>query len=275
MTEDSERKSAGRSGSAKTGTRPSPGGAPTDRAVDEQVGSLVTELASTLATSALQLAARTSGVPLRMARSFLTGEARKPVGSDQLELMQQTGRYLHDVRELAGLTIKDLSDALDLKDASLLEAAEAGTATLPFELILRLASLVARHDPVPFVIRMLRTYNPEAWQVLENWGIGRLPLQLERERQFINIYRARDEARDLDEAGFQRVLEFTRSAFDMALHFAGESGAGRGDGPHRPQARHSNPAGRSAPDASEEDRGGSGAADDAGPAAGDAPPGRR
>ncbi|MEL7451446.1 MAG: XRE family transcriptional regulator, partial [Pseudomonadota bacterium] len=119
--------------------------------------------------------------------------------------------------------------AIDLKDESVLKAVEAGTATLSVELILRLAALLARNDPLPFVIRMMRTYNPELWRVLENWGLGRLPLQVERERQFINIYRSRDQARDLDDESYAKVLAFTQSAFDMALHFARQNEAGQED----------------------------------------------
>ena len=72
----------------------------------------------------------------------------------------------------------------------------------PFELILRLAALLARHDPIPFIIKLTRTYNPEVWEILEKWGIGRLPVQLERERQFINIYRGHDRARKLSDDDF-------------------------------------------------------------------------
>ncbi|MDH3589443.1 MAG: helix-turn-helix domain-containing protein [Gammaproteobacteria bacterium] len=197
----------------------------TDNSNDVKLGAFVTELAAAITQNALQLAARTSEVPLRMAKAILTNrsdpDAFRP---DHLKIMYDAGVYLRDMREFAGLTIKDLAAALDMQDSTLLESVEAGTATLPFETILRLASLVARNDPVPFVIRMLRSYNPEAWEVLQNWGIGRLPLQLERERQFINIYRGNDLARQLSDASFERVLEFTRSAFELSLQLAQESG---------------------------------------------------
>ncbi len=98
--------------------------------------------------------------------------------------MQEAGDYLKDLREVAGLTLKELSDAAKLPDQSLLAAVENGTATLSFELILRLAALLARHDPVPFIIRLTRTYNPDLWSVMKNWGLGRLPLHFEREREF-------------------------------------------------------------------------------------------
>lgn len=200
------------------------GAADTPPLPDERIGTFLTALAASMARSAVQLATRTGEAPLRLARTVLSeGAPGARARPDNLQLMYETGQYLRDLREVAGLTAKDLAAALDLKDASLIEAAESGSASLPFETILRLASLVARHDPVPFVIRMMRTYNPDAWVVLQNWGIGRLPLQLERERQFINIYRGHDRARSLDDAAFERVLDFTRAAFEMALHFADDN----------------------------------------------------
>jgi hypothetical protein len=68
-------------------------------------------------------------------------------------------------------------------------------------------------------LRTTRNYNPEVWRVLDGWGVGRLPLQFERERQFINIFRSHDGARTLSDEGFQKVLEFTRHSFEMSLHF--------------------------------------------------------
>ena len=191
---------------------------------DVQLGNFITELAAAMTQGALQMAAKTSEVPLRMARAVLS-DRRDPdsLKPDNLKLMYDAGLYLRYLREVTGLTLKDLSAALDMKDSTLLESVEAGAATLPFETILRLASLVARNDPVPFVIRMIRSYNPEAWGVLQNWGIGRLPLQLERERQFINIYRGSDQARDLSDASFNNVIEFTQAAFELAMKFDQES----------------------------------------------------
>lgn len=190
---------------------------------EERLSTLLTALAASMARGAVQLAARTGEAPMRLARSVLSdGQGRRP---DNLELMYETGHYLRDLRQVAGLTATDLAAALDLKDPSLIEAAESGRASLPFETILRLSSLIARHDPVPFVIRMMRTYNPDAWDVLQDWGIGRLPAQLERERHFVNIYRGNDRARQLSDASFDRVLEFTAAAFEMALQFADEHAA--------------------------------------------------
>jgi transcriptional regulator with XRE-family HTH domain len=162
-----------------------------------------------------ELAVETGATPFRVGRALL-------LRPENPALAREAGAYLREVRELAGLTRDELSDAIDLEDHSLLTAVEEGTATLSFELILRLAAILARHDPVPFVIRFTRSYNPELWGVLESWGVGRIPLQFEREREFVNIFRRHDAARKLSDEGFHRVLEFTRSAFELSLHFIAE-----------------------------------------------------
>ncbi len=165
--------------------------------------------------SALRFAARSTDTSLRVGRALINSQ-------DQLRMMLTAGQSLKDIREVAGLTLSEMSEALNLKDKSVLEAVENGTATLSFELILRLAALIARNDPIPFILRTTRNYNPEVWQILNDWGIGRLPLQFEREREFINIFRRHDDARTLSDEGFQKVLEFTRQSFEMSLHFVEE-----------------------------------------------------
>lgn len=150
-------------------------------------------------------------------------------------MRREAGRTVREFRELAGLTIEDLAAALDVRDRSLLEAVEDGTATLSFELILRLSALLARNDPIPFVAQLARGSNPVLWKLLEDWGIGRIPLQMERERRFLNVFRGHDAARRLSDAGFERVLDYTRAAFEMALGFVaeGEGVAGEKNGRRR------------------------------------------
>ncbi len=190
---------------------------------DPSLAKRLLDLTGGLTVSAFRLAVQTSGVPWKIAKAvLLKPEQLGSLEPGQLRLMQETGLYLRDLRGVAGLTLSELSDAIDLEDHSLLEAVEGGTAALSFELILRLAALLARHDPIPFIIRVTRSYNPELWQVLEDWGIGRLPLQFERERQFVNIYRRHDAARNLSDAGFQEVLKFTQAAFELSLRFVAE-----------------------------------------------------
>lgn len=168
-----------------------------------------------LTGSALRFGIRATDTSLRFGRALINSQ-------DQLRTMLAAGQSLRDIREVAGLTLSEMSEALDLKDKSILEAIENGTATLSFELILRLAALIARNDPIPFIIRTTRNYNPEVWQALNDWGVGRIPLQFEREREFINIFRRHDDARNLSDEGFRRVLEFTRQSFEMSLHFVEE-----------------------------------------------------
>ena len=98
---------------------------------------------------------------------------------------------------------------------------ENGKVALPFEVILRLASVLGRNDPISFVMRFTRSYNPELWKTLEGMGIGRFVVQAGREREFANIYRASDEARRLSDEEFASVLAFTKAAFDLAMTFRG------------------------------------------------------
>ena len=170
---------------------------------------------SGLTSSAFNFAKRTTQTSFKVGKALIHSQ-------DQLKLMLAAGQSLKDLREVAGLTLSEANEALNLKDKSILEAVENGTATLSFELILRLSALLARNDPIPFIIKYTRTYNPEIWKILSDWGLGRLPLQYERERQFINIFRAHDEARKLSDDGYKKVLEFTQKAFDMSLHFIAE-----------------------------------------------------
>ncbi|MEB2345036.1 MAG: XRE family transcriptional regulator [Deltaproteobacteria bacterium] len=159
--------------------------------------------------------AATPGIGLQVGRRLL-------LSREAARMRLEAGRTLRELRELAGLTVDELARALDLRDRTLLEAVEAGTATLSFELILRLSALVARNDPIPFVAQMARGSNPALWSVLEDWGVGRIPLQLERERRFLNLFRGHDVARELSDEGFERVLAFLRTAFELALGFVAE-----------------------------------------------------
>jgi len=170
---------------------------------------------SGLTSSAFKFAKKTTKTSLKVGKVLIQSQ-------DQLKLMLAAGQSLKDLREVAGLTVSEMNDALNLKDKTLLEAVENGTSTLSFELILRISALLARNDPIPFIIKYTRTYNPEIWKILNDWGLGRLPLQYERERQFINIFRSHDEARKLSDDGYKKVLEFTQKAFDMSLHFIAE-----------------------------------------------------
>jgi len=133
--------------------------------------------------------------------------------------LARAGSFLRGVRERTGMTLADVGQAVDLKNVELLELAENGKAALPFEVILRLAAVLARNDPVPFVMNLTNTYSPSVGRTLQALGIGRLVEHARREHDFITIYRARDAARRLSDAEFARVLAFVEAAFDLALDF--------------------------------------------------------
>lgn len=188
-------------------------GVPTPAAESPSLVGRLTRLPGAVAdtvTDTLRKVTKTAETPWRVGKALL-------LSPEQAEAMKETGEYLRDLRLVAGLTVDDLNAALDLKDHSLLAGVEKGTAALSFDLILRLVALLARRDPVPVAMRLARTYRPELWQILEDWGMGRLSMQFERERQFINIYRGHDIARALSDPGFAEVLAFTQQAFEMAL----------------------------------------------------------
>ena len=143
----------------------------------------------------------------------------------QRAALEKTGAVLRHMREAAGMSIDEVGNAIDLKDPALLELVENGKVALPFEIILRLASVLGRNDPISFVMRFTRSYNPDVWKTLESLGIGRLALQAGREREFANIYRASDTARHLSDDEFAEVLKFTQAAFALALAFRAGKGA--------------------------------------------------
>ena len=129
---------------------------------------------------------------------------------------------LRDAREAAGLTLDDLGAALDLKDPTFMALVESGKVGLPFELILRMATILGRNDPVTFVLQLTRSYNPRVWKSLEALGIGKLLVQAGREREFANIYRSKPAARQLSDKDFAAALAFSAAAFESALVFLGQ-----------------------------------------------------
>ena len=155
----------------------------------------------------------------------------------QRQALEKTGAVLRRMRETAGLSIGEVGEAIDLKDPALLELVENGKVALPFEIILRLASVLGRNDPISFVMRFTRSYNPDVWKTLESLGIGRLALQAGREREFANIYRSSDAARRLTDEEFAEVLRFTNAAFEMALAFRGGQRAQAGAAPGKDRAK--------------------------------------
>jgi hypothetical protein len=173
------------------------------------------------ADSVLGIASAAADVTMGAAKMLLP----KP---EQRETLEKTGAVLRRMRETAGLSIGEVGTAINLSDPGLLELVEDGKIILPFEIILRLAAVLGRNDPISFIMRLTRSYNPEVWRTPENLGIGRLALQAGREREFANLYRANDVARGLSDEDFGEVLKFTKAAFEMAMAFrSGKAVAGQ------------------------------------------------
>ena len=148
-------------------------------------GSTLVDLAQQVRSwtdSVLGVAGAAADVTLGAAKMMLP----KP---GQRAALEKTGAVLRRMRETAGMSVDEVGNAIDLKDPTLLELVENGKVALPFEIILRLASVLGRNDPISFVMRFTRSYNPDVWKTLESLGIGRLALQAGREREFANIYR--------------------------------------------------------------------------------------
>ena len=207
-------KSAGAPVSASP--RPRKAAAPADASTQVDLAQQVRSWTDTV----LGVAGAAADVTLGAAKMMLP----KP---GQRAALEKTGAVLRRMRETAGMSVDEVGRAIDLKDPALLELVESGKVALPFEIILRLASVLGRNDPISFVMRFTRSYNPDVWKTLESLGIGRLALQAGREREFANLYRASDAARRLSDEDFAEVLKFTQAAFAMALAFrAGKAVAG-------------------------------------------------
>ncbi len=181
------------------------------------IGGITKELRR-LSGTVIGLASNATDLSLQVAGAAARGPRQKAA-------VKAAGERLRKAREAAGLTTRELSHAIDLSDEELLNRAETGRVALPFEVILRLAAVLGRHDPLTFALNLTRSFNPRLWQMLEDAGIGRLVVQAGRERELANIYRANDAARKLSHKEYEAVLAFVKSAFDMAVTFHARSKA--------------------------------------------------
>lgn len=166
------------------------------------------------ADTVLALAGPATEIAVDLAKT----RVKSPAGRAAIE---RAGTLLRRMREGAGLSVAEVARALDLSDPSLIEQAEGGAIALPFELLLRLAAVLGRNDPVTAVMRLTRAYNPQLWKSLEALGVGRLVVQAGRERELANLFRANDAARALSDTDFAAVLAFTKQAFELAVQFRG------------------------------------------------------
>jgi transcriptional regulator with XRE-family HTH domain len=174
-------------------------------------------LTGQVAGQTLDIAKNTATMSAMFGESWLKSALMKTLEPERLDAMADAGRFLRDARETAGLSVRELTEALGLKDDKLLEDIESGERVMPLELLFRSASLIARHDPIPYLIKFMRTYNPALGATLEQWGILALPMQYERERRWINLYRQHDVLRTLSDEEYDRLVEYVDSATNLVL----------------------------------------------------------
>lgn len=185
-----------------------------------QSGSLVdslVKLTGQVAGGTVELARSTATMSAMFGESRLRQSLLNKLEPERLEAMADAGHFLRDARETAGISLQDMADSLGMSDDAMLKEVESGETILPLELMLRSASLVARHDPIPFLIKFMRTYNPALEKRLEAWGVLALPKQYERERRFINIYRQHDILRSLTDNEFERFVRYMDSSTNLVL----------------------------------------------------------
>jgi len=183
-------------------------------------GSLLSSLmkiTGQVAGSTLELARSTATMTAMFGENWLRSALLSSMEPERLEAMAEAGHFLKDAREMAGLSMKEVADSLGLSDNSVLEEVEGGQRIMPLDLMLRTASLLARHDPIPFLIKFMRTYNPALERRLEQWGVLSLPKHFERERRFVNIYRQHDALRDLSDEEHERFIEYMNSSTELVL----------------------------------------------------------
>lgn len=181
------------------------------------LGSLM-KLTGQVAGNTLDIARNTATMTAMFGENWLRNALMNSLEPERLEAMAEAGRFLRDAREMAGLSLKELGDSLGLADDSVLQDVESGESIMPLELMLRSAALLARHDPIPFLIKFMRTYNPALEERLEQWGVLTLPKNFERERRFVNIYRQHDVLRGLTDEEHDRFIEYMNSSTDLVLN---------------------------------------------------------
>ena len=177
----------------------------------------LTRITGEIAGQTLDAAKATATLTAMFGEGWLKSAVMKTLEPERLEAMAEAGHFLRDARETAGLSLRELTEALGVKDDNLLEDIESGDRVMPLELMFRSASLIARHDPIPFLIKFMRTYNPSLGNTLEQWGIMALPMQYERERRWINLYRQHDILRSLTDDEYDRLISYVDSATNLVL----------------------------------------------------------
>ena len=174
-------------------------------------------LTGQVAGGTFELARNTATMTAMFGENWLRTTVLNQLEPERLEAMAEAGHFLRDARETAGMSVKDLAETLGLSDKAILENVESGQTIMSLELMLRSASLLARHDPIPFLIKFMRTYNPALEKTLEQWGVLALPKQYERERRFVNLYRQHDVLRTFSDEEYERFIHYMESSSNLVL----------------------------------------------------------
>jgi len=175
------------------------------------------KLTEQIAGGTFDIARNTATLTAMFGETWLRNALLNRLEPERLEAMADAGRFLRDARETAGMSLKDLAESLGLTDRAVLEEVESGATIMPLELMLRSAALLARHDPIPFLIKFMRTYNPALEKALEQWGVLALPKQYERERRFVNLMRKHDVLRRLSDTEYDRFIHYMESSCNLVL----------------------------------------------------------
>lgn len=175
------------------------------------------KLTEQVAGGTFDFARNTATLTAMFGESWLRNALMNKLEPERLEAMADAGHFLRDARETAGMSLKDLAESLGLSDRGVLEDIESGETIMPLELMLRSAALLARHDPIPFLIKFMRTYNPALEKALEQWGVLALPKQYERERRFVNLMRQHDVLRRLSDDEYDRFIHYMESSSNLVL----------------------------------------------------------
>lgn len=210
------------------------------------------KLTEQIAGGTFDIARNTATMTAMFGETWLRNVLLNKLEPERLEAMADAGHFLRDARETAGMSLKDLAEKLGLSDRGILEDIESGETIMPLELMLRSAALLARHDPIPFLLKFMRTYNPALEKALEQWGVMALPRQYERERRFVNLVRQHDALRRMSDAEYDRFMDYMESSANLVLDvmlkekaansIAGSAGPGldnkrRSGPPERPSRR--------------------------------------
>jgi len=196
--------------------------------VNESFLESLRKLTEQIAGGTFDLARNTATLTAMFGETWLRNTLLSRMEPERLEAMAEAGRFLRDARETAGLSIKDLAESLGLSDRGMLEDIESGETIMPLELMLRSAALLARHDPIPFLIKFMRTYNPALEKTLEQWGMLALPKQYERERRFVNLVRKHDALRRMSDDEYDRFIHYMDSSSLLVLEVMEKEKRARG-----------------------------------------------